>query len=423
MVVWACPRPVNASCWGRGEKIGANAPGVGGHVTLNRDVHWGVALVVFHLLNTGSTSLSKTATQVQPSTRRIQVMLTAAKEEMFSRPMVWTKECALPLAATGVYAKTRVWGSEPENLHCFSATAPVKIELRWGCEESSGKTAAGSGVAFKYDPFGRRIYKQSANATSIFVYDGANLIETVSATGGTVARYTQGQSIDEPLAMQRGTATDYYEADGLGSITSLTDPTGAVAQGYTYDSFGNQTNSTGTLRNYFRYTAREFDTETTLYFYRARYYDPSPGRFVSEDPISFSGGINFYSYAFNNPVGLKDPMGNNPGTVALPWWGWWGWAEGGSVWLGNVIGGGIAVGLQLTLFAPSVARDEDMLPSCGKNSGRQTKCVPLGYDKQLLGCRYICDDGTMWFQAGSCVNPLYKPWGGGFPKYPPIPKP
>ena len=105
----------------------------------------------------------------------------------------------------------------------------------------------GGTVTFKHDPFGRRIYKQSANATSILVYDGNNLIETVNTTGGTVARYAQGQSIDEPLAMQRGTTIDYYEADGLGSITSLMDSTCAVVQGYTYDSFGNQTNSTGTL--------------------------------------------------------------------------------------------------------------------------------------------------------------------------------
>ena len=82
-------------------------------------------------------------------------MLTAAKEETFSAPMVWTNECVLPLAASGVYPKTRVWGSEPENLHCFSATSPLKIELRWGCEECSEKTAVGSGVTFKYDPFGQ----------------------------------------------------------------------------------------------------------------------------------------------------------------------------------------------------------------------------------------------------------------------------
>ena len=102
-------------------------------------------------------------------------MLTAGKEgtsSASSDPCVF-----FPLAAKGVYPKTRVWGSEPENLHCFSATAPLKIELCWGCEKSSGKTAVGSGVSFKYDPFGRRIYKSSSNATSIYAYDGDNLAE------------------------------------------------------------------------------------------------------------------------------------------------------------------------------------------------------------------------------------------------------
>ena len=78
----------------------------------------------------------------------------------------------------------------------------------------------------------------------------------MNATGGVVARYVDGRDVDEPLAMQRGNTTDYYETDGLGSVTSLTDTTGAVAQTYTYDSFGSMTNSSGTLTNFFRYTTR-----------------------------------------------------------------------------------------------------------------------------------------------------------------------
>ena len=58
---------------------------------------------------------------------------------------------------------------------------------------------------------------------------------------------------------------DFYEQDGLGSITSLTGSSGSLAQTYTYDSFGNQTASSGSLTNFFRYTGREFDTETGLY--------------------------------------------------------------------------------------------------------------------------------------------------------------
>jgi len=168
-------------------------------------------------------------------------------------------------------------------------------------------------ASFKYDPFGRRIYKQSPTATSIFVYDGDNLVETANASGGEVARYAQGQNIDEPLAMQRGSTVDYYEADGLGSITSLTAANGTVAQTYTYDSFGKITNSTGSLTNFFRYTAREFDTETNLYYYRARYYDPVIGRFLREDPLKgISDGVNFYEYVQDNPTNLIDPNGLSP---------------------------------------------------------------------------------------------------------------
>ncbi|HXJ17122.1 MAG TPA: RHS repeat-associated core domain-containing protein, partial [Candidatus Polarisedimenticolia bacterium] len=90
-----------------------------------------------------------------------------------------------------------------------------------------------------------------------------------------VARYTQGQNIDEPLAMSRSAVTSYYEADGLGSVTSLTNGAGALVQTYTFDSFGKQIASNGSLTNPFQYTAREFDTETGLYYYRARYYDPT----------------------------------------------------------------------------------------------------------------------------------------------------
>ena len=123
-------------------------------------------------------------------------------------------------------------------------------------------TLPGSGgtVTFKYDPFGRRIYKSSSSGTSIFAYDGDNLVEETNSSCGVVARYAQGRNIDEPLAMLRSGATSYYHADGLGSVTSLSSAAGSVANTYTYDSFGKLTNSTGSLVNAFRYTARESDS-------------------------------------------------------------------------------------------------------------------------------------------------------------------
>jgi RHS repeat-associated protein len=168
----------------------------------------------------------------------------------------------------------------------------------------------GGTVNFTYDPFGRRIRKASPAGTAIFVYDGDNVIEELDGSGNLLANYTQGLGNDEPLAMDRSGVTSYYHADGLGSTTSITNSSGALAGAYTFDSFGKLTASTGTITNPFRYTGREFDSETGLYYYRARYYDPTMGRFISEDPIRWRGGdVDFYVYAFNNPVILGDPFG------------------------------------------------------------------------------------------------------------------
>ena len=140
-------------------------------------------------------------------------------------------------------------------------------------------------------------------------YNGDSLIEERNSSGSAVPRYSQGLKIDEPLTMSRSSTTSFYKADGPGSVTSLTSGAGALAQTYTFASFGKLGNSTGSLTNPFQYTARESDTETGLYYYRARYYDPTIGRFVSEDPVAFDGGGNFYRYVNNSPVGLADPLG------------------------------------------------------------------------------------------------------------------
>jgi RHS repeat-associated protein len=151
--------------------------------------------------------------------------------------------------------------------------------------------------------------KSRSLRTTNYLYDGINLLEEVDSSGNVLARYSQGPNVDEPIAEVRSGATNYYESDGLGSVTSLTGTSGTIGNTYAYDSFGNLSSSTGFTTNPFRYTSREFDSETGLYYYRARYYDPSVGRFLSEDPLMFAGGIDFYAYVTNNPVLLIDPFG------------------------------------------------------------------------------------------------------------------
>jgi RHS repeat-associated protein len=96
---------------------------------------------------------------------------------------------------------------------------------------------------------------------------------------------------------------------------AMADDAGAIKTTYVYDAFGKATATGETSDNPFQYTARENDG-TGLYYYRARYYSPEMQRFISEDPIRLSGGINYHIYTQNNPVNLVDPTGKY--AIVLP---------------------------------------------------------------------------------------------------------
>jgi RHS repeat-associated protein len=167
----------------------------------------------------------------------------------------------------------------------------------------------GGTTTFKYDPFGRRIQKSGPLGTINYLYDGPNLLEEMDQSGNVLARYTFSRKIDQPLSVLRSGVTSYYEQDGIGSVSALSDSAGALANTYSYDSFGNLSASTGNISNPLRYTGREFDSETGIYFYRTRYYDPAQGRFMGEDPARFDQGGNFYVYVSNTPTLFIDPTG------------------------------------------------------------------------------------------------------------------
>ena len=221
-------------------------------------------------------------------------------------------------------------------------------------------------AAYRYDGLGRRISKTFTRNASLFtlhyIYDGEDMLYEFTCPpagcGGTEptlqARYTHGPGIDEPLILERdldasGTfepnETFFYHTDALGSITELTDINGQAAQFYVYDAFGNMTvfdaagaeiTPESAIANPYTYTGREFDIESGLYYYRARYYDPRIGRFTQADPIGFQGGdTNFYAYVANNPVNFTDAFGlvaSSPGLAG---------SISGAVGLGGLIAEGI----------------------------------------------------------------------------------
>jgi RHS repeat-associated protein len=174
-------------------------------------------------------------------------------------------------------------------------------------------------TTFRYDSFGRRIQKSGPNGTVTYIYDGANVVEEVDSAGNFLGRYIQGAGIDGPLSELRSGANAFYEVDGLGSVTSLSSATGTILESYVYDSFGNVGAQRGSFGNPYRYTARDYDPETGLQYSRARYYDLSVGRFISEDPLGpVIGNLNIYKYVQNNPLTFVDPSGlqHSPGG---PW--------------------------------------------------------------------------------------------------------
>jgi RHS repeat-associated protein len=148
-----------------------------------------------------------------------------------------------------------------------------------------------------------------ASLPTNYLYDGIGIIEELSGDGSISGKY-QGAGVDQQLATVQGGTTKYYELDGLLSTTSLTDTSAAFANNYNYDGFGNVESHTGSVLNFFQYAGRELDLETGILYYRARYFDPTAGRFITEDPTGFgSGDANLYRYVFNNPIVFIDPTG------------------------------------------------------------------------------------------------------------------
>jgi len=103
-------------------------------------------------------------------------------------------------------------------------------------------------------------------------------------------------------------AVYYYHFDGLGSIAGLSSASGGLVERYSYDVFG-KPDTTSSVGNPYLFTGRRYDTETGLYYYRARYYNPQIGRFMQPDPIGYFAGLNLYTYCENGPTIWIDPLG------------------------------------------------------------------------------------------------------------------
>jgi RHS repeat-associated protein len=161
----------------------------------------------------------------------------------------------------------------------------------------------GETVNYNYDALGRRTSRTSSNQTTNFVYDGADVVQ--DKQGSNNVNYLNGLGIDDKLKVDN----KYFLKDHLGSTIGLTNTSGNLVESQKYEAFGK---ASGSLSTRYGFTGREYDADTKLNYYRARWYDAEQGRFLSSDPIGFNAGENFYSYVGNSPLNFTDPFGLQP---------------------------------------------------------------------------------------------------------------
>jgi RHS repeat-associated protein len=269
-------------------------------------------------------------------------------------------------------------------------------------------TSAGQTTNFTYDYTGIMIGQAdsgtSLNLTKSFVMDSLTNVAYEAASDGTSYSVLSGRSIDSHLAIAQSTGqVQYGLTDAINSTVATTDQSGAIKSQFLYDPFG-QTTTTATYP--FQFTGR-MPVSRTAYYYRARFYSTTTGRFVSEDPGGFAPGPNLYAYALNNPIIYIDRLGRdveNGGSQGKILWGCFSAAYQGTTQCingGNNIGtGGVLGGTGDLGNNQTVSMDPYMNPENGNLPTRDLDFTQLQNGLQN-------SPGTPGNDIGQCLSGVY----------------
>ena len=166
---------------------------------------------------------------------------------------------------------------------------------------------------YEYSPDGLREVKRGSSGTIHYVFEGTEPIFEKRISDGRIRSYVY--ALGKHLARVDGVIWDqaakvyYYHTDNVGSVKAVTDQGGKVVFNADYFAFGTKYTSNGDFDETHGFTGKEYDCDTGLYYYNARWYDSELGRFISEDPVGDPNNPNLYSYCANNSLSNIDPTG------------------------------------------------------------------------------------------------------------------
>ena len=194
--------------------------------------------------------------------------------------------------------------------------------------------ASHGSTTFTYDALGRRLEKKTTSGNTLYISHGQRVIEEYESDGvqpySLSRSYAYGTYVDDLLAKIEGGGTLYYHTDRQFNVRGLSDSTGAIQELYAYSVYGKQTilDASGILltatanSNQYGFTGRYLDSETSLWYFRARYFSDEMGRFINRDPLGFVDGFGLYNGYFAEHFGL-DPYGLETVTAEKAIKYWW----------------------------------------------------------------------------------------------------
>ena len=167
---------------------------------------------------------------------------------------------------------------------------------------------SGTATTYAYNGDGLRVSKTTGSSTTAYNWSDSGSTSALleETTGSNTADYVYGPMGPIEEILPSGSKY-YYSKDNLGSTRALTDSTGTTQDTDTYDPYGNLT-STGSVQSNLLFNGQYLDSESGLYYLRARYYDAATGQFLTIDP-DVSETMSPYAYAVGDPINGADPSG------------------------------------------------------------------------------------------------------------------